>query len=146
MKKALMQGLEDTLAEVIELGFSSAFTDSKSASFSFLEMALMYINSQRTLNSLLAKIFGQSLQSDALISAMVEQIGAQTPHPHAITIKGLSSVKFETVVSKDEHLVASFSSSETVSSFKAPDSDSVIFDRHKSRMAGKTAKRHFCRK
>lgn len=57
------------------------------------------------------------------MSALVEKIATQSPHPQVIPIKGLSSSKSENVAYRDEHLNASLSPSDTGSSSMASDAD-----------------------
>lgn len=71
----------------------------------------------------------------------MKKIGAQSPHSEVLPNRDSSSGKIEIVASKDDHLVASLSTSNTKSLFKASDADSAIHNKHKSCTSGKMAKR-----
>lgn len=140
MKEALMQCIEEILAKAFKLGFHSADTGIKNAFFRFLEIALKEMIHQGTLDTVLTKSFDRLLQSDTLVSALVEKIGAQSLPLQFDPNKGMSNGKFEKRTSKYDHLVASLSQSSTKSSSKRSDAESIIYNKHEARKAGKTAK------
>lgn len=106
MKEALIQGIKETFAKASDLDFYCVNTNMKSIFFCFLEKALVKMIYQEALNFILTKTFVQLLQSDDLVSALIEKIGAQCPHSPVIPITGVSSVRRKNMSSKDDYLVA----------------------------------------
>lgn len=71
MKDAMMQGIEETLAETPKVGVQAANIAIKRALFSFLEMALIKMNCRGTLDTIMAKSFNRLSHSDGFIDAQV---------------------------------------------------------------------------
>lgn len=91
MNAALVQGIDETIAEALKLSFYSAITGIKNAFFRFLELALVEMILHGTLSSRLTKRFDRLLQSDALMGSSVEKIGAQYLHLQVISVKSMYS-------------------------------------------------------
>lgn len=136
-----MRGIGEAIAEASKPGFLSADKGIKSSFFCSLEIALVELIHQETLDSEMAESFGRILQSNALVGALAEKIGAQYLHSLVISIKGMSSNKIENVENQEKHLVVNLSASDTRSSSKVLDADSAIKNKHKNRTSRKTAKR-----
>lgn len=137
MEEGLMQGINKILAEAFKLVFHPTDTGVKSAFFYFMEIVFVETIHQRTLDSILDRSFDGLLQLAVLASPFVGKIGAQTPHPHVIPIKSLISGTIENGASEDKCLVASLSPLDIGFSPKAWKADSTIYERHRSRTAGK---------
>lgn len=93
-----------------------------------------------SLKSILSKSIFRPLQSDARESTPVKNTSAEYPHSQAIFIKRMSGGKIENLTDNDNHLEASLSPPNSECSSKASDADPVIFENHKSRIAGKLAR------
>lgn len=104
--------------------------------FRFMEMAVGEMVHKETLDCISTRSLYQSLQSNALVSALEAKSGARSPHSQVIPLKGMSGGKMEIVASKGANLIASLSPPDNGSSSKASDVDSAISDKHKNRVAG----------
>lgn len=101
-------------------------------------MALIEITFEKTPTFILTRAFARLLQSGALVSELMEKIGAQFSHSQVIPAKDISGDKFGNETYKDKHLVALLSLSDTESTSEALDADSAIYDKQKSSAAEKT--------
>lgn len=107
-------------------------------------MALVKTIHQGTLNSIRTKSFDRLHVTNALVSALEEDIDAQSSLSQDISMKDMSSGKIENLAGNDKHLVAFLSQLDTWSSFEASDDNSAAHDKQKSHTAGKMTKR-LCR-
>lgn len=90
MKEALMKSIDKILVEAFKLGFHSANASIKRAFIRFTEIVLVEVVHQNTPSPILTKDIDGPLSLVSLVSALVESIGQQSPHSHAIPIRSIS--------------------------------------------------------
>lgn len=101
---------------------------------------------QESSESTLTRSFNRLLESDALISALMQKISAQSLRPQVVPVEGMSCGKCENKVGKDKHLVVLFSHTDADSSSKVLDANSDVYDKRKVRTTRKARKRRFRQK